>query len=73
MEDSEDYRTMLTLAKKLCQDLPHIRVDFFYTGEKIYFAEFTFYQHAGISKFYPEKWDEILGSWIDLSKIDKTR
>jgi len=71
VEDSEDYRTMLSLAKKLCQDLPHIRVDFFYTGEKIYFAEYTFYQHAGISKFYPEKWDDILGSWIDLSKINK--
>lgn len=70
IEDSEDYRTMLELAKRLCSDLPHIRVDFFYTGEKIYFAEFTFYQHAGISKFYPEEWDDVLGSWIDLSKIE---
>ena len=69
---NDDFNTMASLAKILCANYPHIRVDFFYTGKKIYFAEYTLYQHGGIDRFHPEEWDLTLGSWIDLSKAKLT-
>lgn len=69
LNKTEDFEIMVSLAKILCANIPHIRIDFFYTGRNIYFAEFTMYQHGGIGRFHPEKWDRILGDWIDLSKI----
>jgi|26BtaG_2_1085354.scaffolds.fasta_scaffold00021_78 hypothetical protein len=71
LNKTEDFETMVSFAKILSVNIPHIRIDFFYTNKNIYFAEFTMYQHGGIQRFHPEKWDRILGDWIDLSKIKK--
>lgn len=64
----EHLKEMLDIAEKLSKDTPFLRVDF-YEGEHLYLGELTFYPGAGMSTFYPSKWDEILGSWIDLSTI----
>ena len=57
---------MLAVAKKLSADFPQVRVDFFRSGDRLYFAELTFYNWGGFAKFEPEKWDEILGSYFTL-------
>lgn len=57
---------MLMLASKLSQDIPFVRVDFFYSNKKVYFAEYTFYDWAGFKPFVDNKWDKKLGEWITL-------
>jgi hypothetical protein len=62
------FEEMFQLAEKLGKGLPHVRVDFYQVGEKIYFGELTFFHAGGFEKFTPEEWDYKIGSWIDLSK-----
>lgn len=62
----EKIKEMIELAEKLAKDIPFVRVDFYEVSDKIYFGEMTFYPGGGWEKFYPEEWDEVLGSWIKL-------
>ncbi|MBQ3644587.1 MAG: glycosyl transferase [Candidatus Riflebacteria bacterium] len=57
---------MLDKSMILSQNLPFIRVDWYIVNNKLYFSEFTFYSDSGFAKFYPDKWDEILGSYLEL-------
>lgn len=63
------FDEMKSLAKKLSQNIPFVRVDFFYVNGNVYFGEFTFYDWAGLRPFNGDEWDYKLGSWIDLSKL----
>lgn len=69
IEKPEKYEEMLELAEKLAQDHPFVRVDLYEVDGQIYFGELTLYPGSGFEEFTPEEWDEILGSWIDLSGI----
>lgn len=57
---------MLGLARKLSKDLPFSRIDFYVINSKIYFGEITLFPASGFRAFEPEKWDAILGEWIEL-------
>ena len=59
--------TMLDIATKLSQNMPHIRVDLYNTNEKIYFGELTFYHGAGFEHFTPNTWDKKIGDLIKVS------
>ena len=59
---------MISLTEKLAESLPQVRVDWYYTDNKILFGEMTFYTWAGYLKFVPEEWDEKLGSMLELPK-----
>ena len=65
------FDEMIDLSRKLSSSIPHVRVDFYILNGKVYFGELTFFDSAGLEKFTPEKYDEILGSYIDLNKIQK--
>ncbi|WP_394238285.1 ATP-grasp fold amidoligase family protein [Niallia oryzisoli] len=58
------FDDMISLARILSKEIPHIRVDFYDINGKIYFGELTFYHFSGLEKFYPDKYDEIFGNWI---------
>lgn len=60
------FDEMCSLAKKLSERIPVLRVDFNYWDKKLYFGELTFFHSAGLESFMPEKWDEIIGSWVNL-------
>lgn len=60
------YEKMLELAETLSRNIPFVRVDLYEVGGNILFGEMTFYPGNGMEEFYPEEWDEILGSWIRL-------
>ena len=49
------YSEMLEMASKLCKDFPFVRVDFFVTDNKYYFAELTFTTSACMMKFNQKK------------------
>ena len=64
----ECFEEMKELAKKLSENIPQVRVDFYEVDGKIYFGELTFSHFAGIVPFEPEEWDYKFGNYI---KIDK--
>ena len=59
-------KQMLELSKLLAKDFIHIRVDWYVVNDKLYFGELTFYDGSGFAKFVDEKWDYMLGDWINL-------
>lgn len=64
----KNFEKMKELASKLSKGIPHVRVDFYCVNEQIFVGEMTFFHNGGFSKIYPERWQKILGDWIDLSK-----
>ena len=67
-EKPKDVDKMRELTEVLSKGLPHVRVDFYYVEEKIYFGEITFYHNAGLVPFAPEEWDLKLGELFALPK-----
>lgn len=65
----KNYELMIKLAEKLSNNIPFVRVDFYEINGKIYFGELTFFPGSGFEEFTPEKYDEILGQWINLEDI----
>ena len=62
----EHFEEMKMLARQLSKDIPHVRVDFYEINGRIYFGEMTFYTGSGFIPFKDRKWDELLGSWVQL-------
>lgn len=60
---------ILELAKKLSEGIPFLRVDFYIIEHNVYFSELTFYPASGFETFEPERWDEVLGSWLGALPI----
>lgn len=65
-EKPNTFETMVRLANALAEGIPHVRVDFYEVNGKIYFGEMTFSHMGGFAPFTPSKWDDILGSWLNL-------
>lgn len=63
----EFYNEMLEITQKLCEDFCFVRVDFFVTKDKYYFAELTFTPSACMMPFNPK---EIDLEWGRILKID---
>lgn len=57
---------MIRIAKKLSSEFAFVRVDFFDTPDKLYLAELTFYPGGGATPYYPESFDEKMGSMLNL-------
>ena len=66
LEKPEQLEEMLMIASKLSKGMKFIRIDLYVINHRIFFSEYTFYSDAGLEKFYPSKWDKILGDWIKL-------
>lgn len=60
----ELFEQMKHLASVLSEGMPQVRIDFYQTGGKLYFGEFTFYHWSGFMPFEPEEWDKTFGEWI---------
>lgn len=60
------FAQMKAIAEKLGQGFPHIRVDLYEAGDKIFFGELTLYDSSGMEKYDPPEWDKTIGSWLTL-------
>ena len=67
----KNLETMLELAGKLSEGIPHARTDFYIINDEIYFGEITFYHGAGLEHFMPEKYDDVFGEWIKLPNVSQ--
>lgn len=65
------YDKMIEAAKKLAKDFHFVRVDFFVTKDKFYFAELTFTPGAGVMYIEPEHFDKDWGAMFDISDLIK--
>lgn len=57
------FDRMVECAKRLCAPFPHVRVDFYEVGGKLYFGELTFSSHGNVFSNYKES---TLVQWNDL-------
>lgn len=60
------YDEMLSIAKKLSEGIPFVRIDLYEIKGKVYFSEITFYPCAGWMPIEPPEWDLKLGEYINL-------
>lgn len=68
----ECLEEMIDVARKLSCDFPQCRVDLYVLGGKrIIFGELTFTSGNGCNSFYPQSFNNELGSYIDLASIEK--
>lgn len=64
----EAFEVLQPIAEKLAEGFPHVRVDLYYTGGKVYFGELTFYSGSGYEFFSSDKYDFKLGSYFNLPR-----
>lgn len=62
----DNYEEMLSIASKLSEDFPFVRVDLYNVGGKVYFGELTFYPWSGYVQFTPDEVDYELGNLFRL-------
>jgi len=67
----KNFELMKTLAEKLSQGTPQLRVDFYEVDGKVYFGEMTFFHCSGFTDFEPKEWNKIFGDWVTLPKQSK--
>lgn len=63
----ENLEEMKTIALKLAEDFPHVRVDLYSVGGRVYFGELTFYTGAGYNRVSPDDFDFQMGDAFDVS------
>lgn len=62
------FEEMKNIASKLSKGIPHVRVDLYEANGKVYFGELTFFHFGGFVPFYPTKWDNIFGEYLNLPR-----
>ena len=73
IEKPDNMDKMLELAKKLSNDIPFLRVDFYNVNGKIFFGELTFFHGAGYEKISPESFEETISTWLKVDIVKKKR
>lgn len=62
---------LISTAERLSKDFDFVRVDLYSLNNEVYFGELTFTPYAGFNKYYPEEFDEILGRFFKLKKLNQ--
>ena len=63
-----NYDKMLEYSKKIAQNIPFVRIDWYEVNGKLYFGEITFFPSSGFGAFNPQEWDLKLGNQIKLPR-----
>lgn len=63
------YSEMVDIATSLSESFPFVRVDFFVTKSKYYFAELTFTPSACMMPFDPKETDLTWGNMLNIEKL----
>ncbi len=69
VEIPQNHKEMTRVATKLAEGFPFVRVDLYNLQGKILFGELTFYPTDGRMEFYPDRYNEIIGNYLELPQI----
>ncbi len=64
----KNFDKMLSVAGKLSEGFPFMRVDLYNINGTIYFGEMTFSPNSGFGKFDPDSYDKEIGELLMLPK-----
>ena len=64
---------MISVAEKLSQNLPFVRVDLYEEQQQVVFGEMTFYPQNGFTSFYPTRYEHEFGDLINIDHIKKPK
>ncbi|WBX70090.1 ATP-grasp fold amidoligase family protein [Tenacibaculum retecalamus] len=67
----DNFDEMITIASKLSDDFPFVRVDLYSIKGKTLFGELTFYPGDGRSEYYPDKYNKIFGDMFNLPSLNQ--
>lgn len=62
------FEEMKSVSSKLSQGFSHMRVDLYYSNNRIFFGELTFYDSSGFDNLSSDRNDLEWGSWMELPK-----
>lgn len=62
------FDEMISIASQLSRDFAFVRVDLYYTNDRIYFGELSFTPDNGFNRSYPIELDRKLGHLLDLTR-----
>ncbi len=71
IKNPKHLNEMISLAEKLSQDFPFVRVDFYYINNQIFFGELTFTPVNGFRPYKPLSFNKMLGDLLDLDKFNE--
>jgi hypothetical protein len=69
LEKPTNLNEMVELSRKLSENLPFVRVDFYSVNGKSVFGELTFYPSDARKQFYPEEYNKIIGDYFKLPPL----
>ena len=73
LDKPKDWEEMLSLAARLSEGIPIVRVDFYDTSDGVRFGEMTFTSDAALGKYEPFSWAQEMAGKIDLKGIPLVR
>ncbi len=62
----EELDLMISLAERLANEIPFIRVDMYNVNGRILFGELTFFPASGLENYNPVEWDKKIGNMLQL-------
>ena len=68
-KEPSNFKEMVKLSQILGENLPFTRVDFYSINGQSIFGELTFYPSDARKKFYPEKYNKVIGDYFKLPKL----
>ena len=66
LDKPRNYDEMVSVATKLADDFPFVRVDLYNLDGRIIFGEMTFYPSDGRKEFLPDAYNKIIGDYMTL-------
>lgn len=66
VEKPNNFSEMIEISKKLCKEVPVVRIDLYDVNGKIYISEFTFCPTNGFMQITPENLLIEWGNWLKL-------
>lgn len=61
-----NFEIMKKAAEQLSMGVPHVRVDLYDLGDRVFFGELTLFHFSGMVPFEPDEWDERFGQMLTL-------
>lgn len=72
IEEPAWLKKLIAYTEQLTQHIDHVRVDYFLSGNDIYFGEFTFTTGVKGLRFHPKSYKYVLGSYWKYPKEKKS-